>query len=428
MSATTVRVLERVLVLLGAHPPHVATARQQLDTLLAAPPCDDETATARKQVVRLLDQLALPMLEGHPETMLVAETLRERLQQHGSLSGMRSALEKASSWMLRPPPAQGGRDALPATLSGRMLTAVRLHGESLPEVRNEATRLLDLPPGTPPWSEVEALLQQVRAHAGTIPPAPWEEERERLGQAILQGLARLQQLHPCGEGEEHKTAEIETAERLRQRGKEAKQRARSLAARIEDSKAMAERLKSRLRKLEEAVGQARIEGFMDPLTGLPDRFAFTAQLKRHLERAVHLNESFSLALLHFYDFAPQVRRLGHEGETRLLDGIVSQIRRSLREEEYLARLSVERLVILFPRSDQNRAEMAVQEIKRMFEQTRFQIDSQEIDLDPYCGTVALGPEMSGQEMLELTDRVAAVAKREAGAREPRLHPVRICRC
>ncbi|MBF0214881.1 MAG: GGDEF domain-containing protein [Magnetococcales bacterium] len=431
MSATTERVLERVLVLLGARPPHLATARKQLDELIAKPPCGDETAGPRKAVVRLLDRLAMPILEGHPETRLVAEGLRERLQQSGSLSGSRAQLEKASSWIVRPPQVDTGREALPATLSGRLLTALRLYGESVASIGGEASRLMEtLSPGDPPWPEVETLLQRMITHAEPIPPSRLDQERDQLRQAIRRGLEALQAGHAWAPDDASGMAlgEPDAAALLRQRGREAKQRARSLAARIADSKEMAERLKSRLRQLEEAVSQARIEGFMDPLTGLPDRFAFTAQLKRHLERAVHLNEPFSLALVHLHHFAPLVTRLGHEGETRLMDGLVRQLRRHLRDDEYLARLSVERLVILFPRSDQSRAEVAIRDIERMLTQTRFLLDEQGIDLDAYCGTVALGPGMSGQEMLELTDRVAAVARREGGPREPRLNPERICPC
>ncbi|MEO5346927.1 MAG: GGDEF domain-containing protein [Magnetococcus sp. YQC-9] len=426
MNAHTARVLERVLVLLGARPPHLPTARKLMDELIELAPCAEETASSRKAVTRLFDRLALPVLEGHPETSLVAEALRERLQQSGSLSGARAQLEKASTWIVRPPPMDESRAALPATLSGRLLTAMRLYGEALAEVAGEATRLSERPAQEDPWPKIEQFLRRVAASRDPFPPTPLTRERLMLRQAVSNGLEALQAIHlVSGEEGHHAKAENDLAALLRQRGREARQKARSLAGRITDSKEMAEKLKSRLRQLEEAVSQARVEGFMDPLTGLPDRFAFTAQLKRHLERAAHLNEPFSLALLHLHDFVPLVNKLGHEGETRLMDGLVREIRRHLRDEEYLARLSVERLVILFPRADQSRADVAVRDIEGMLARTRFLLDELGIDLNIHCGTVALGPDMSGQEMVELTDRVAVVAKREGAGREPRLEPERI---
>ncbi|MBF0614674.1 MAG: GGDEF domain-containing protein [Magnetococcales bacterium] len=422
MSATTERVLERVLVLLAAHPPHLATARKQLDELIAKPPCEDETAAARKMVLRLWDHLVQPVLAGHPETRIVAEGVRERLQENGSLTGTRGSLDKLANWIARPPTPQTGREALPSTLSGRLLTALRLYGESLPAVGTEATRLLNQTGHEPNWHEIEQLLDQVITRTEPMPPTLLEQEQEHLRQIVTDGMQRLNRVREVMPESE------DLALWLRQRGREAKQRARSLAGRIEDSKIMAERLKKRLRQLEEAVGQARIEGFMDPVTGLPDRFAFTAQLKRHLERAMHLREPFSLALLHFEDLAAVAKKLGGEREARLLDGVVGQMRRFLRDDEYLARLSVERLVILFPRADQSRAETAIRDISNMLAETRFLVDDQGIDLEAQCGTVALGPEMSGQEMVELTDRLAAAAKQERGPREPRMHAARICAC
>ncbi|MBF0165508.1 MAG: GGDEF domain-containing protein [Magnetococcales bacterium] len=228
--------------------------------------------------------------------------------------------------------------------------------------------------------------------------------------------------------ESWEAGEGEWVARLRQRGKELRQRARTLAARIEESRDTAERLRTRLRQLEEALTQARSDGFLDPVTGLPDRFAFSAQLRRHLERSVHLREPFALALVHVRNLTVLVGELGREGEARLVDGLVGEIRPHLREEEYLARLSVERFVILFPRSDENRAEIAARELERMLSRTQFALEERMIHLEAYCGSVALGPEMSGREMLEMTERVAAAARSEARGREPVVTDMRTCVC
>ncbi|MBF0127143.1 MAG: diguanylate cyclase [Magnetococcales bacterium] len=439
MREETQWVLERLLVLLSTQPPHLATACKQLDDLLKKPSCVAETDIARKTAVRLLERLAAPALENDPEMRVVAEELRERLLTAGTLAGARIPLEKAAAWLSASQTGERAGEGIPVLLSERLLTVLRLYGESDAALAEEADRLLNGERRPNPWPGIDILLRDITAQSATSASSHRVLEGQALGIALRNGLRALQATQPPpsapaeqndqGEGPEEEARLLRAlTSHLRLRGKALRQRARSLAGRVADSKELAERLRGRLRQLEEALSQARTDGFLDPVTGLPDRFAFTAQLKRHLERAVHLQESFSLALMHFHDFAPTVAALGREGEVRLVEGMVQEIRRHLREEEYLARLSVERFVILFPRSDANRAENAARELEQMLVQTQFALDDRMIHLEAYCGTVALGPQMSGQEMLEMTERVAAASRREAINRGPLLVPLRTCTC
>ncbi len=423
MSTEIELVLERLLVLLRAQPPHLATARQQIETLLTKTPCAAETETAKKVTVRLLERLVTPILVREPEMRVIAEGLKKRLAESGTLAGGRLSFDKAAAWMTAPTATVQTKERLPTTLAKRLLMVLKLYASSDPTISTKAAQLLDHPSVDTPWLEIETLLSSLtkpRHHAAS---ASWAMEQNVLCDALQDGIGALE-LKP--------ESDIKNFDEIglffRQRGKVLRQQARTLAARITDNKEMAERLSKRLRHLETDLSQARIEGFMDPVTGLPDRFAFTAQLKRHLERAVLLNETFSLVLLHFYDFASTIEQLGREKEIRLVNGMIHEIRRHLRDEEYLARLSVERLVILLPKSDQNRAEIASREIEKMFAQTQFTLDGQAIFLESYCGTVALGPEMSGQEMLELTDRVAAASREAKKGDVPLLIPLRDVVC
>lgn len=441
MSEETQLVLERLQVLLGAKPPHIPTARKQIDDLLAKTPCLHETEAIRKAASRLMERLAMPILAGDPEMREISEGLQDRLLRTGSLAGARVPLERASAWLAAPQAPDDAREGIPALLSTRLLTVLAGSGDPASAVAVEARRLLGRERSPDPWSEIERLLRLIPSLDPTPPPVRIRE-RQVLNEAVQKGLDGLSSLpealpltvEPRGdEGGEHQDDEGFLARQsgsLRARGKALRQHARSLAARITANKEMAERLRERLRQLEEALSQARSDGFLDPVTGLPDRFAFTAQIRRHLERAAHLREPFSLALLHFHDFAVTINGLDRDGESRLVAGMVREIRRHLRDEEYLARLSAERFVILFPRSDQSRAEVAAREIDRMLGQTRFVLDEREMLLEAYCGTAALGPEMTGQEMLELTDRMAAAARAQAGSRhrEPSVAPMRQCPC
>lgn len=99
---------------------------------------------------------------------------------------------------------------------------------------------------------------------------------------------------------------------------------------------------------ERKAAQARIENlaFYDTLTGLPNRALFMDRLKHELAVAERHGRQLSLLFLDLDRFKEINDTLGHDAGDRVLVEVARLLRRSLRAEETLARLSGDEFVVI----------------------------------------------------------------------------------
>jgi GGDEF domain-containing protein len=212
-------------------------------------------------------------------------------------------------------------------------------------------------------------------------------------------------------------------ELLQAEGSELEKEARHLKAQLDEGRERAEQFKERVDQLEAALAQARREQFLDPVTGIPDRYAFMAHLHRHLDRSLHLGETFSLLLFHFYELQPLLGKLHSpatllqgNGEKRLLLAMIQEMRPHLPENAFLARLSTERVVVLLPKCTVQMGEAMGVVVCQTLEETTFMLDERALSIQVSSGCAAFQSGMNVAQMLETTDRLAAAAhgEREKG--------------
>ncbi len=418
--------LEGLLDLLSGERPDAGAALARVEEMLKAGPCADERRAADGAVMQLVDQLLKPALAGDPAKQVRLEELRAAIVDgdDGSERRVRALCREMSVWMRALAGESGVDDRPPQSLSGRLLDTLQRLAGGETAIRQAVDRWRAQRSERFPWEEVALLLKKIRTSGKKPAPADWQRQRRHLHEtliALADGWAAI--LTRAGIEE---PAVRDLTARLRLRGRLADVRvlrqlleqesalfvrsARSLQGRVAESREMAQRLKGRLDRLEAALGTARRERFLDPATGLPDRFAFSAHLKRQLERAEHLGESFSLVLFHFYEFQAALRNLGTAGENRLVTALTAEIRPFLPEPAYLARLSEERFVILFPKVGEERANRYAVAIGEMLLNTHFRVDHHRVELFPYYGAATFQPGLSAAQMLERTDRLTAAAK------------------
>jgi len=99
---------------------------------------------------------------------------------------------------------------------------------------------------------------------------------------------------------------------------------------------------------ERKAADARIENlaFYDTLTGLPNRALFMDRLKHELAAAERRGQQLSLLFLDLDRFKEINDTLGHDAGDRVLVEVARLLKRSLRAEETLARLSGDEFVII----------------------------------------------------------------------------------
>lgn len=426
----TLEALEDLLDLLksqmnavGAHAPNTNQALQRVEEILARSPCSEECQSATEVAGAVLNQLVLPALKMDPDKFQHVQRMEENLLL-GHLPEEKDFCE-VGGWMASLSEDEPDPESLPKSLFGRLMTLLSFLGESEPMVQSSLEKWR-IESNSIPWQEAQSLLQQICSIGKKSAPPMWSRQRRVYYKTLLDiavtyggaiaGWGRqdkeLSQLLLDIQKKGGRVEQRQLHDLLSKQSATLQKHARSLRAEMAESKHQAERLKEKLDQLESELNKVRSEQFMDPNTGLPDRFAFTAHLKRCLERADLFGEFFAVVLFHFYDFLPLLDRLGREGENRLLAALTSEMRRHLPDESFLARLSEERLVVLFPFSVATLAEKIGTDIHNDLLQTQFRLDEEMIDLDVHFGSVTFESGMDVLETLEKSDRLAALARSE----------------
>lgn len=119
-----------------------------------------------------------------------------------------------------------------------------------------------------------------------------------------------------------------------------------------------------LRKVEEQAAEVALLATSDPLTGLPNRRHWDAEIRRALTRAARTGEPVCVAMVDLDHFKPFNDSRGHDaGDTLLRD--VSQVwRGALRNTDVLARLGGDEFAVVLPACPLDDAEDAVDRLRR----------------------------------------------------------------
>ena len=467
---STVMALEELLGLLRGNNPDPSQALEQVESILQQEPCVKELQAAATGAVEIIKQLLLPVLRQDKIRLGKAIELQEswqgdtfarNQQRQEKQARQQELLQEMSGWIIDcsvaeqdsvvPARRAGGgiqvQDAaiasLPRSLFARLVAVLRLMCESEVELVAQVEEWQDQ--AEVPWLDVATTLQQLQAAGHRAAVLPWMRQRRAFYDALLKvadacekSLGRkdddasqlLQKMHqPGSRVEAHRAHGL-----LYSRLMALHQEARSLNRQQDDSLEVAKQLKDRLNQLEADLARARREQFLDPITGIPDRFAFTAHLQRYLERAVHLGEVFSLLLLHFYDLQQLLDSLDDTTDTtakgglaeRLLMALVDDMRRNMPIGALLTRLSVERFVILLPKHTGSDGDKVGLVLSEFLEDTRFSLDGKEVVVEVYANCAAYQLGMDAKQMLEVTNRLAASAHAERGGSRKEARQVRAC--
>ncbi|MBF0162083.1 MAG: GGDEF domain-containing protein [Magnetococcales bacterium] len=451
---STTEALEKLLDLLNGNPADPQGALAQVEQMLEDAACAREIQEAGATAAALVEHLLLPALRQDPPRLeraravqdyLIRETNRQMaVADSGAAEPIEEDfLEKSLLFLSEGMPVHGTpprtEDLLPQSLAARLAAALHLVGESETALRAQVTEWQN--EEVVDWTLGGQILEQIRTAGHKAATPPWQRHRRavydillRIAQSYGETLVRLGRKEP-------KLAQLLDAVRqfalvgskvraegrrfhglLHAQGMELQKEARSLRARQEEGRRRAEQFKQRVDQLEAALARTRREQFLDPMTGVPDRYAFMAHLHRHLDRALHLGETFSLLLFHFYELQQRLDGLGQGGgplqnhaEQRLLLAMIQEMRPYLPESAFLARLSTERMVVLLPKYDVQEVERMGVVVGRILEGVSFVVDGQEVLVQASFGCAAFQAGMDIAQMLETTDRLAAAAHSDGSA-------------
>ncbi|MBF0193617.1 MAG: diguanylate cyclase [Magnetococcales bacterium] len=180
----------------------------------------------------------------------------------------------------------------------------------------------------------------------------------------------------------------------------------TLRAKMSDGREKANKLRESISQLEEAIALSQKSLFIDPTTGIPNRSSFTAHLHRHLERALHLGEQFSISLIHIQDFPNIIANLKKDDEQQFVKILASLIRTQLQDRDFLAQLGIDRFAMIFPAATHKSSADVTANIAAMLNSTDFNLSNGTSTITVKSGSRAFTAGMTAQDILTATDNLA----------------------
>ncbi len=405
MTSETTEFFENLYDLLRESRPNMGKILTLVEERLDISVCLIETAAAQEQLVKFLNSLKQFFVQNQKKQELVAELIRV-IETEGmlELAAFRDALGGVMEFTAPSPPVHHGTTCdIPASFMARVRQIF-----PTAEANDSAS-----------GSHNEVLTEVSQQGPGTMTVKNFASEKEWQQQLVAIGL-QLIDAYPGGhlvdaattlffqgqpvDGTRRGSQKIETL--LRKQLLAYHRIAGTLRSNMEDGRQKAARLKKRVDQLEEAITASQKSLFIDPSTAIPSRASFTAHLHRHLERAMHLGELFSLGLIHVEDFTTVLAELDADEGEQLVKTVAHIIRSEIGAGDFLARLGVDRFALIFPSADKARSASVAANVGAALNSTEFQLSKGVRSITARVGALTFEAGMTAQDMLVVTDELA----------------------
>lgn len=159
---------------------------------------------------------------------------------------------------------------------------------------------------------------------------------------------------------------------------QAEQQVRALNERLQSVQQESETLRRRLK-------EERDLALIDPLTGIPNRFAYNERLQQEVARWRRYRSPLVLAFWDVDNFKRINDTYGHQAGDKVLALIAKLFRGQVRETDFVARYGGEEFVLLLPETAIENAGVAVELIRKSIETCGFHFRSHPVPVTISCG-------------------------------------------
>lgn len=406
MTSETTDLLDTLCDLLRDRTASVGSALNLVEEPLQKELCASERAMAHTSLSRLLETLQAFLVVADSEKAAELSQWMTIIQQDGMVA--ETEFRRAMMALLPPvakdtaPHALYG--SLPASLVGRIRAIFSLSKEETASVDDLNQALTQIGQEREKIDDQEAMKQEERWQTLLIQMGLTLSDAHHHGRLLDKNMQSIL-ARGAVDGSPHRSRVLESLVRKQLVGWH--RTTGDLKSRKEDGREQVTRLKERVDQLEQAITLSREALFIDPETAIPGRASFVAHLHRYLERAMHLGDLFSLALIQIEAFDTLLGRLDKEEAAQFVRTISALIRSSLQEKDFLARLGVDRFAILFPASRLADSQAVTQQIGFTLNHTAYKLSHMTTELQVRVGALTFEPGMTVEEMLKATDDLAS---------------------
>lgn len=169
--------------------------------------------------------------------------------------------------------------------------------------------------------------------------------------------------------------------------------------------------------LQRQLHQARSHSLIDDVTGLPNRAAMMRSLTAEIGRARRYATPLTVALLDIDNFADIEAKFGADASERVLLAYSDHLLSQFRAYDIVSRYGYDAFAIVFPNTDANGAQRALEKLRAQAAATRVDLQSKGQPLPSFCAVVA--PYAGNEKPAALLRRAdEALAQRAALGRTP----------
>jgi diguanylate cyclase len=325
--------------------------------------------------LKMLDDLVLPQ-----KLLEKADAMRERLDHGLNWYELLPLLDDLAAMMLAI--SDNGQQELQRYLEqinerlawfhDQLHVASQDHAESQDQARQLDTELRE---------QVGGLHESVAATSDA-------DGLKRLLESRLDGL--------LGSVDEHRR-------RREAREQEVAERMRGLSERVASMEREAEAYRN-------VLEEQRQKALLDPLTGLPNRAGLSERLEALAVRPAHDDTPVQLAIMDLDHFKSINDGYGHLAGDRVLKIVADQLRRQLRDGDFLARFGGEEFVALFPGATPEDANEVLEKMRQVIEACPFHFKGMRIVVTVSMGTTAIRVRETTETALKRADQALYRAK------------------
>lgn len=196
--------------------------------------------------------------------------------------------------------------------------------------------------------------------------------------------------------DEHKKSEEAREEKL-------KERYQQLLDKVSQMEKEADQVKHR-------IEEEQLKARTDPLTGLPNRYAYDRHILNELERWERYHTVFSLCVADL-DFFKQVNDdYGHLAGDKVLRLMARILQKNLRNIDIVTRFGGEEFVIIMPSTDGPAATQAVEKVRKVIEDSPFNFQGRPVRITMSFGVTEVQSGDTPESMFSRADRMLYQAK------------------
>lgn len=434
--------LTRIRALLEEPKPDLRGAFMAARELLTVGPCVRELAEVKETAMQILERLTLPALNKEREKQLQVSRLIRAIRRAERLDDdtLEPLIAEIAPWIESAADRTGRHEPTPPFPPESIIAALHAiaaweHGDEEESAPNVVLPSSGNPtPANLQWHDLYRRLGRIITTQHRI-RSGWARERKGLTDAVAALGADLVEATATigrpdgvsaswhhGLSDDLLTRPDAVMETLRDEEHKYWMRVAELEEALTRNQEVVSRFQNLLRRAENALMDSRDATLVDPVTDLPNRFAFIARLTRVMEPnpgEKHPPVPFTIILLRIDDLEELNRMLGRERWNQVVVAMSRQLASLLTSEEYLARWSEESLTVLCPGRESAAALLLANGLHSTLSRERYEWGDALVTLRLGCAVVPWSSGMTAEGLVGVAEQTAKAAL-EQGSQPVRL--------